>query len=72
MIPTLTRTSFTVTWFCTVAIAIWIAAATGVLLAWIVVGFVVLMPALLLTVMAQTPAKTVAEIIHDAEVGRPS
>ena len=70
MIPTLTRTSFTVTWFCAVAIAIWIASATGVLLAWVAVALVVLMPALLLTIMAQAPDKTIAEIIYDTEVGR--
>jgi hypothetical protein len=46
------------------------AIATRSLLAWAAVAFVSLVPVAVMMVMAQAPAKSVAEIIREAETGR--
>lgn len=67
-----TTTSFTLTWLTALALALAIAVGTGSLVAWFAFAFIGLMPALLLPGLTQTPAKTIAEILHDTESGRSS
>jgi hypothetical protein len=64
------RPSPGVTWVLALASALWMAIATRSLLAWAAVAFVSLVPVVMTMVTAQAPAKSVAEIIRDAETGR--
>ena len=44
-----------------------IALSTASSVAWVAAAFLAVMPALMLMVLAHTPAKTIAEIIRDVE-----
>lgn len=54
-------------WMLVLAATLLTAAETGSLIVWSAGALVALLPALTLMVLAQSPAKTVAEIILDAE-----
>ena len=53
-------------WALTLVVLLWIALTTTSLAAWVAWALAVVMPALAMMVLAQTPAKTIAEIIRDA------
>jgi hypothetical protein len=57
------------TWGLMLGLLAWIALSTTSFVAWTCCALLLVMPALLLMVAAHTPAKTVAEIIRDAEAG---
>jgi uncharacterized membrane protein len=65
-----TKTSLKVTWVMAIAASLWLALASASPAAWAVVVFITVMPAVLMMVMANTPAKSMAEIIRDVESGR--
>lgn len=54
-------------WMLVLAATLLTAVETGSLIVWSAGALVALLPALTLMVLAQSPAKTVAEIILDAE-----
>lgn len=66
-----TKTSLGVTWVLALSAAVWVALASASLAAWAAVVCIALMPAVVAMVMANTPAKSMAEIIRDVESGRP-
>jgi hypothetical protein len=65
-----TKTGLGVTWLFALAAAVWMAIGTASVAAWLAVIFLAGLPVVTLMVDAQTPAKSVAEIIRDAEAGR--
>jgi hypothetical protein len=46
---------------------LWIAIGTGWVLAWLAFALTTLMPALMLMVIAQTPQRPAARLMHDQE-----
>jgi hypothetical protein len=46
---------------------LWIAIGTGWVLAWLAFALTSLMPTLMLMVIAQTPGRTAARLLHDRE-----
>ena len=70
MIVPVTRSSAALTWIVALASALWMALALRSPVAWAAVMFISVVPAVVMMVMAHTPAKSVAEIIRDAEAGR--
>ena len=56
-------------WLALLAAALWLAAATTSLLAWLALALVGLMPPLTWMVLSRTPARRVAEVIRDVENG---
>ena len=67
----MTKASIGLSWGLMLATALWIALATASLAAWAVVAFIALLPPVMVMVMANTPARSVAEIIRDVEAGSP-
>ncbi len=66
---TSTKMPLKVTWVLALCVAAWVALTTAALAAWAVVVFIAVMPLVLVMVMANTPAKSMAEIIRDVESG---
>jgi multisubunit Na+/H+ antiporter MnhG subunit len=66
----ITKTSVGSTWVLALAVALWIAIETASVAMWAVAVFIALMPAVMMMVMANTPAKSMAEVIRDVEAGR--
>jgi hypothetical protein len=65
-----TKASVGFTWVLALGAALWIAIATASIAGWAVVVFIAVMPALMMMIMANTPTKSMAEIIRDVEDGR--
>ena len=59
--------SVVLSWAVVLVTLLWTALKTGSVVAWTVCAIVSVLPALMLMVLAHTPAKTVAEIIRDVE-----
>lgn len=55
------------TWLALSATLLWTALRTTSSVAWLAFVLAMLLPALMLMVMAQTPDKAIARIIHEAE-----
>jgi len=70
MSASLATSSMGLTWVLTLAMALWLAMGTASLAAWAAVAFIGVMPAVMMMVLANTPAKTMAEIIRDVDAGR--
>ena len=58
------------TWILALVAALGIAMWTGSLAGWAAVVIIALMPAVMMMIMANAPAKSMAEIIRDVEAGR--
>jgi hypothetical protein len=65
----ITTASIGFTWVLTLAAAVGIAIWTSSLAGWAVVVMIALIPAVMMMVMANAPAKSMAEIIRDVEAG---
>jgi hypothetical protein len=65
----ITKTTLGVIWLVALALALWAALQTGFLPVWAAVVFIAVMPAVMVMVMANAPAKSMAEIIRDVERG---
>lgn len=64
------KSSMGLTWVLALAMALWMAMGTASLVAWAAVVFIGLMPAVMTMILANTPTKTMAEIIRDVDAGR--
>ena len=58
------------TWIVALVAAVGIAIWTASLAGWAAVVIIAVMPAVMMMVMANAPAKSMAEIIRDVEAGR--
>ena len=67
----ITKTSVGLTWVVALLAALAIAIWTSSLPGWAAVVIIALMPAIMMLVMANAPAKSMAEIIRDVEAQRP-
>lgn len=65
-----TGRTMSMTWLLTVGSLAWIAVQHTSVVAWFACAIAVAMPALIFMVLAHSPAKTIAEIIHDLESPR--
>lgn len=54
-------------WLAALAIALWLAAGSMSIVAWMAAAFIGLVPPLVLRMMAQAPSRTIAQVIHDVE-----
>jgi hypothetical protein len=66
----ITKASIGVTWMLALAVALGSAMVTASLAGWAVVVIIAVMPAVTMMVMANAPAKSMAEIIREVEAGR--
>jgi hypothetical protein len=57
-------------WLAGSSTLLWIATRTGWVIAWLAFVLISLMPALMLMVLAQTPGRSAARLLHDEESGR--
>jgi hypothetical protein len=64
------KLTFGTVYVCAIGVTVWNAVSAQSPVMWAVFAAMCLLPPLMLMVMAQSPQKTVAEIIRDAEVGR--
>ena len=67
----ITKASVGLTWVVALVAALAIAIWTSSLSGWAAVVIIALMPAIMMMVMANAPAKSMAEIIRDVEAQRP-
>jgi hypothetical protein len=67
----ITKASVGVTWVVSLVAALAIAISTSSLPGWAAVVIIALMPAIMMMVMGNAPAKSMAEIIRDVEAQRP-
>jgi hypothetical protein len=65
----ISKASVGFTWIVALATALGIAIWTASLAGWAAVVFIALMPAVMMMIMANAPAKSMAEIIRDVESG---
>lgn len=70
MTSSTTTVTFGGAYLCALGVAVWNTVGANSPVMWAVCAAMCLMPPLMLMVMAQTPAKTVAEIIRDVETER--
>ena len=63
----LAEVSLTAVWLVALTVSFGVATGTASVVAWLTLAFVGLMPPLVLMVLAHSPARTIAAIIHDLE-----
>ncbi|HEX7088106.1 MAG TPA: hypothetical protein VF198_17230 [Vicinamibacterales bacterium] len=54
-------------WLGALALALWFAAGSMSVVAWLTAAFVGLVPPLVFRMVAQAPSRTIAQVIQDAE-----
>ena len=67
----ITKASVGFTWVLALVAALAIAISTSSLSGWAAVVIIAIMPAVMMLVLANAPAKSMAEIIRDVEAERP-
>ena len=71
MSPYIAKSSVVTVWLAAIATSLSMAVGTSSLVAWMAAALIGRMPPLMFDMLAQRPVKTTAEILREAETGKP-